>query len=76
MRVSHARDGVSGNFVLSVRTGNLVYTAGHLPMDLEGKLKVGKVGKEVSVDEAYQASRLVAINILASLKGRHPHAEA
>lgn len=28
---------------MSVRTGNLLYTAGHLPISLDGKLTTGKV---------------------------------
>lgn len=32
-----------GNFVMSVRTGNLLYTAGHLPISVDGELTTGKV---------------------------------
>lgn len=32
-----------GNFVMSVRTGNLLYTAGHLPISLDGHMMTGKV---------------------------------
>ena len=32
-----------GNFVMTVRTGNLLYTSGHLPISLEGEMTTGKV---------------------------------
>ncbi|CAM9093620.1 unnamed protein product, partial [Scytosiphon promiscuus] len=31
-----------GNFVMTVRTGNLLYTSGHLPISLEGEMTTGK----------------------------------
>jgi enamine deaminase RidA (YjgF/YER057c/UK114 family) len=56
------------NYVGWVRTGNLVFTAGQVTLK-EGKIEYqGKVGKEYSVEEAHQAARLCAINILAQLK--------
>lgn len=35
---------LAGNFVMTVRTGNLLYTSGHLPISLEGEMTTGKVG--------------------------------
>lgn len=55
---------------MAVRTGNLVYLSGHLPTDATGKLIVGKVGKEVSVEEANKAAKLIALNLLSTLKGK------
>lgn len=51
-------------------SGNLIAIAGHLPFDKSGKLSkpLGKVGAEVSADEAYQAARQVALGMLASLQ--------
>lgn len=50
--------------------GNRAFISGHGPLKLDGSLAhpLGKVGAEVSVEEGYQAARLVALNILASLK--------
>ncbi|MCH9668069.1 MAG: RidA family protein [Actinomycetia bacterium] len=54
-------------YVPAVRTGNLVYTAGQLPIT-GGKLPmVGKVGAEVSADEAKSLARLCALNALAAV---------
>jgi enamine deaminase RidA (YjgF/YER057c/UK114 family) len=49
------------------RTGNLIYTAGQLPME-SGKLAgVGKVGAEVSPEEGKALARLCALNALAAI---------
>ncbi|MGB3356948.1 MAG: RidA family protein [Mycobacterium sp.] len=54
-------------YVPAVRTGNLVYTAGQLPMT-DGKLPMaGKVGSEVSADEAKALARQCALNALAAI---------
>lgn len=58
------------NYVKAVTTGDLVYLAGHGPMRLDGSGYVtGKVGDGgLSVEEGYEAARLAAISLLASLK--------
>ena len=50
--------------------GNRAYIAGHGPLQPDGSLArpLGKVGAEVSEQEAYQSARLVTLAILASLK--------
>ena len=54
------------NFVQTQRSGNLLFVAGHLPSgDL---IFPGKVGSDVTVEQAYDAARLAAINCLASIK--------
>ncbi len=55
------------NYVPSVRTGNLVFLSGHGPVGADGLVR-GKVGVELSVDEGYDAARLVLIQLLGSLK--------
>ena len=51
----------------AVRTGNLVYTAGQLPM-VAGELPVtGKVGAEVTPEEGKTLARLCALNALAAV---------
>lgn len=56
------------NYVGWVRTGNLVFTAGQVPLK-DGKfLHQGKVGGDVSVENAQAAARLCAINIIAQVK--------
>src|SRR5574340_244256 len=57
-----------GSYIPLVRTGNLVFLSGILPL-VEGKLsREGRVGDEVTVDEARQDAHTAAINALAILK--------
>ncbi|KQY07450.1 LysR family transcriptional regulator [Mycobacterium sp. Root135] len=54
-------------YVPAVRTGNLVYTSGQLPM-IDGKLpQAGKVGAEVTAEEAKGLARTCALNALAAI---------
>ena len=48
--------------------GDLVYISGHGPFDGDKLLYTGRVGREVSVDQAYEAARATGLSILASLK--------
>jgi enamine deaminase RidA (YjgF/YER057c/UK114 family) len=53
--------------VPAVKTGNLVFVAGQLPL-VDGKIvKEGKVGKEVTTDEAREMAQLCALNALAAV---------
>ncbi|ORW89960.1 LysR family transcriptional regulator [Mycobacterium sp. IEC1808] len=55
------------SYVPAVRTGNLVYTSGQLPMR-DGKLpRTGKVGAEVSPEDAKSLARICALNALAAV---------
>jgi enamine deaminase RidA (YjgF/YER057c/UK114 family) len=57
----------AGVYVPAVRTGNLVYTAGQLPMQ-SGKLRqTGKVGGEVSPEDGKALARVCALNALAAV---------
>lgn len=56
------------NYVNAVRTGNLIFLAGKGPRTPEGSLITGKLGKDLSVDQGYEAARAVAILQLAVLK--------
>ncbi|MFE6777013.1 RidA family protein [Streptomyces sp. NPDC057702] len=57
-------------YVPAVRTGSYVYTAGQLPL-VDGKLSVtGKVGAEVTAEEAKQQARVCALNALAAVKSQ------
>jgi enamine deaminase RidA (YjgF/YER057c/UK114 family) len=56
------------NYVPAVRTGNLVYLAGHIPRDAEGAFMTGKVGSDVTLAEGQAAARRTAIALLATLR--------
>lgn len=58
------------NYVPGVRTGNLLYLSGLGPAARpDGTTPLGKLGKDMSVEEGYEAARLTGINIIARLKG-------
>jgi len=50
--------------------GERAYVSGHVPLNPDGSFAgpVGKVGAEVSEEQGYEAARLTALAILASLK--------
>jgi enamine deaminase RidA (YjgF/YER057c/UK114 family) len=56
------------NFVPWVHTGRLLYVSGQIPV-WNGQLRyVGKVGQEISVEDARSAARLCALNVLAQVR--------
>ena len=57
-----------GNFELVRIHGGLAYVAGHAPMDGSRVLVRGLVGRDLSLDEAYEAARATALSMLASLR--------
>lgn len=56
------------NYAKAVRTGNLIYLSGHGPTKADGKDIIGKVGKDLSVDQAIEAAKRTAISLLSTLK--------
>jgi enamine deaminase RidA (YjgF/YER057c/UK114 family) len=58
----------AGSYQPWARTGNLLYTAGQLPF-VDGALPAtGKVGAEVSPEDAKEYARLSALNVLAAIE--------
>ncbi|HTJ04190.1 MAG TPA: RidA family protein [Caldimonas sp.] len=58
----------AANYVPARRSGNVVYIAGQVPT-ADGKDQfVGKLGRDVSIEDGQKAARLCAINILAQLR--------
>jgi enamine deaminase RidA (YjgF/YER057c/UK114 family) len=58
----------AGSYVPATRVGILLFTAGQLPFK-DGRLPyTGKVGTDVSVEDAKEAARLCALNALAAVK--------
>jgi enamine deaminase RidA (YjgF/YER057c/UK114 family) len=55
------------SYVPAVRTGNLVYTAGQLPMQAGKLVGTGKVGAEVSPEDGKALARICALNALAAV---------
>lgn len=57
----------AGSYVPAVRTGNLLYISGQIPMEDGKVLFTGKVSDE-NLETAQKSARMCAINILAQLK--------
>jgi len=60
------------NYVPAVRAGNLLFVSGHGPaLVKDGKIHYsrGKLGKDLTVEQGYDAAKQVTLNILQSIKG-------
>jgi enamine deaminase RidA (YjgF/YER057c/UK114 family) len=57
------------NYVKAVRTGNLIFLSGHGPTKADGTNIIGKVGKDITLEQGIEAARVTAISLLSTLKG-------
>ena len=57
-------------YVPAVRTGSYVYTAGQLPLRDGALMHTGKVGADVSPEQAYECARQCALNALAAIRSQ------
>jgi enamine deaminase RidA (YjgF/YER057c/UK114 family) len=56
------------NYVPWKRDGNTIYLSGQGPRRNDGTMHVGKVGKDVTVEQAYEHAKLVGLGLLAAAK--------
>ena len=56
------------NYVNVVRVGNLLFLSGKGPAKSDGTNITGKLGKDLTIEQGYEAARLAAINHLSVLK--------
>ena len=56
------------NYVKAVRTGNLIYLAGHGPTKSDGTNITGKIGKDLTIEQGVEAARTAAISLLSTLQ--------
>ena len=56
------------NYVKAVRTGNLIFLAGHVSTRADGSPITGKLGKDLTVEQGYEAARLTTVSLLSTLK--------
>jgi enamine deaminase RidA (YjgF/YER057c/UK114 family) len=56
------------NYLPAVRSGSLLFLAGHGPVGLDGRIVHGKVGRDLDLAEAKAAARLVGLNLLTTLR--------
>ena len=53
-----------GSYVATKITGNLLFISGQISVDENGKLIKGKVGKDLSVDDGYNAAKRCGLSII------------
>jgi enamine deaminase RidA (YjgF/YER057c/UK114 family) len=56
------------NYVKAVRVGNLLFLSGHGPTKADGSNITGKVGKDLTVEQGYEAAKLTAAGLISTLK--------
>lgn len=58
----------AGNYVHAVQNGNLLFLSGKGPRNADGSAPTGKVGRDVTTEEAYTHARTVGLTLIAVLK--------
>jgi enamine deaminase RidA (YjgF/YER057c/UK114 family) len=56
-----------GVYTPLLRDGHYIYVSGHLPINTDGTLSKGKIGKDIDQEEGKLAARQVGLTILATL---------
>ncbi len=57
-----------GNYVATKIVGNLLYVSGQVSINSNGEIIKGKVGKDLTTDEAYKAAERCGISIISQVK--------
>ena len=57
-----------GSYVATKIVGNLLYVSGQISINLKGELIKGKVGKDLTTDDAYKAAERCGLSIVAQVK--------
>ena len=57
-----------GSYVATKIVGNLLYISGQISMNSKGELIKGKVGKDLTTEEAYKAAERCGLSIVAQVK--------
>ena len=58
----------TAKYVPAVKVGNLLFVSGHGPVR-DGKVQfIGKLGRELTIEQGYEASKITIVNLLASVK--------
>ena len=58
----------AGNYVATKITGKMLFISGQISIDENGELIKGKVGKDLTTDEAYQAAKRCGLSIVSQVK--------
>jgi enamine deaminase RidA (YjgF/YER057c/UK114 family) len=58
----------AGNYIGAVRVGSLLFVSGHGPRRQGESYITGKVGRDLTTEQAYEVAKIVMLNCLASVK--------
>ena len=57
-----------GSYVATKKTGNLLFISGQISIDENGELIKGKVGKDLSTEQGYEAARRCGLSLVSQAK--------
>jgi len=57
-----------GNYSAFIKSNNLIFISGQLPILLDGSIIKGKISKDLTIEEGEQATRIAILNALGQLK--------
>ena len=57
-----------GAYVAFKKVDKLLFISGQLPIDIDGKMIKGKIGKDLTLEEGQKASKLCVVNIISQAK--------
>ena len=57
-----------GSYVATKKTGNLLFISGQISINENGELIKGKVGKDLSTEQAYEAAKKCGLSLVAQAK--------
>lgn len=58
----------AGTYRSAVLHGNVLHTAGHIPLGADGTLVLGRLGEDLTVEEGREAARYAALSLLATVQ--------
>lgn len=58
----------AASYTSAIRTGNLLFISGQGPIENEKYKYTGKLGKDLTIEEGYDAAKIVMLNCLAVIK--------
>ena len=67
LELPEARDPV-GSYVASKIVGKLLYISGQISIDSNGELIKGKIGRELTTEDGYEAAKRCGLNIVSQVK--------
>ena len=57
-----------GAYVAFKKIGNLLFISGQLPISIDGKITKGKIGKDLSLEDGYNAAKNCGLSIISQVK--------